>query len=362
MELTALALRSAAQKLRPYFQAHPVVVLTDQPLRNILHKPDLTGRMLQWAIELSEYGIEFQPRMVDFAGRWSLPVIRIRSRAPTAIPNRRTSGASYPTGVPRSNNEAEYEAILSGLDLALALSVSRLRVYSDSQLVVRHVQKEYEAKDARMARYLTKVRDTLQRHSCSLPIKEAILLPIHVQANPSIAEPPLAIPLRQAKQTPRVDGRHYKVPPDRHSARRAQAGTQDPGASRPFHPDRGHLYKRSFTGPYLRAHSQGYYWPTMKKDAAAYVKKCDNVKACPHTTCAVGDVETNFRPLALRAVGHGHSRTPTSRSRPEEILLVATDYFSKWVEAEAYASIKDKDVTKFVWKNIICRLESPKPL
>ncbi|RVX18264.1 Transposon Ty3-I Gag-Pol polyprotein [Vitis vinifera] len=63
MELTALALRSAAQKLRPYFQAHPVVVLTDQPLRNILHKPDLTGRMLQWAIELSEFGIEFQPRL-----------------------------------------------------------------------------------------------------------------------------------------------------------------------------------------------------------------------------------------------------------------------------------------------------------
>ena len=88
------------------------------------------------------------------------------------------------------------------MDLALALSVSRLRVYSDSQLVVRHVQKKYEAKDARMARYLTKVRDTLQRFTewtiekikrtenryadalagiaASLPIKEAILLPIHV--------------------------------------------------------------------------------------------------------------------------------------------------------------------------------------
>ena len=63
VELTALALRSAAQKLRPYFQAHPVVILTDQPLRNILHKPDLTGRMLQWAIELSEFGIEFQPKL-----------------------------------------------------------------------------------------------------------------------------------------------------------------------------------------------------------------------------------------------------------------------------------------------------------
>ncbi|RVW59785.1 hypothetical protein CK203_100620 [Vitis vinifera] len=59
----SLSPSSAAQKLRPYFQAHPVVVLTDQPLRNILHKPDLTGRMLQWAIELSEFGIEFQPRL-----------------------------------------------------------------------------------------------------------------------------------------------------------------------------------------------------------------------------------------------------------------------------------------------------------
>ncbi|RVW69828.1 Transposon Ty3-I Gag-Pol polyprotein [Vitis vinifera] len=190
MELTVLALRSATQKLRPYFQAHLVVVLTDQPLRNILHKPDLTGRMLQWAIELANL-----PNTRNHAGksgglcRWS-KAIRL--------------------GFSASNNGVEYEAILSGLDLALALSASRLRVYNDSQLVVRHVQEEYEAKDERMTRYLTKVKDTLQRFAewtikkikrtenrradalasiaASLPIKEAILLPIHVQINPSIAE------------------------------------------------------------------------------------------------------------------------------------------------------------------------------
>ena len=94
--------------------------------------------------------------------------------------------------------------------LALALSVSKLRVYSDSQLVVRHVQKEYEAKDERMARYLAKVRDILQRFTkwtiekikrtengrtdalagivVSLPIKETIFLPVHVQANSSVTE------------------------------------------------------------------------------------------------------------------------------------------------------------------------------
>ena len=96
------------------------------------------------------------------------------------------------------------------MELALALSVSKLRVYSDSQLVVRHVQKEYEAKDERITRYLTKVRDTLQQFiewtiekikrtengradalagiAASFPIKEAILLPIHVQTNPFVAE------------------------------------------------------------------------------------------------------------------------------------------------------------------------------
>ena len=50
-----------------------------------------------------------------------------------------------------SNNKAKYEAILSRLDLVLALSVSKLRIYNDSQLVVGHVRKEYEAKDERMS-------------------------------------------------------------------------------------------------------------------------------------------------------------------------------------------------------------------
>ena len=43
----------------------------------------------------------------------------------------------------------------------------------------------------------------------------------------------------------------------------------------------------------------------------------------------------------------------------KKLLLIATDYFNKWVEAKTYASIKDKDVTKFVWKNIICRFGIP---
>ena len=52
---------------------------------------------------------------------------------------------------------------------------------------------------------------------------------------------------------------------------------------------------------------------------------------------------------------------PTAPAQ-KKFLLVATDYFSKWVEAEPYASIKDKDVTKFIWKNIICRFGIPQTI
>ena len=63
LERASLALRTAAKKLRPYFQVHPVVVLTDLLLRGIIHKPDLSGRMAHWVMELSEYGIQYKLRL-----------------------------------------------------------------------------------------------------------------------------------------------------------------------------------------------------------------------------------------------------------------------------------------------------------
>lgn len=58
----AFALVITAQRLRPYFQAHTIRILTDQPLRMILHKPKTSGRIVKWLIELSEFDIEYHPR------------------------------------------------------------------------------------------------------------------------------------------------------------------------------------------------------------------------------------------------------------------------------------------------------------
>ncbi|RVX11555.1 Transposon Ty3-I Gag-Pol polyprotein [Vitis vinifera] len=334
----SLSSSKCCSKAPPLFSSSPSDC-TDRPaLRSILHKPDLTGRMLQWAIELSEFGIEFQPRlskkgqvMADFVLEYS----RRPDQHHESVPTGEHLEQAIRLGFSASNNEAEYEAILSGLDLALALSVSKLRIYSDSQLVVRHVQKEYEAKDSRMARYLAKVRSTLQQFTewtiekikradngradalagiaASLPIREAILLPIHVQANPSVAENSTCNSI-EADQADDQEWTHD-------IAEYLRTGTL------PEDPKRAHK---------IRVQAARFH-PDWGAPVQAILHR------------ALSSLSWAFR----------GPWDPPAAPAQKKFLLVATDYFSKWVEAEAYASIKDKDVTKFVWKNIVCRYGIP---
>ena len=62
MEKLAFALVTTARKLRPYFQAHTIVLLTNHPLRKAISKLDAAGQLIQWLIELSEFDIDYQLR------------------------------------------------------------------------------------------------------------------------------------------------------------------------------------------------------------------------------------------------------------------------------------------------------------
>ena len=82
MEKWALALVVAARKLRPYFQAFPISVIINQPLRQTLHKPNASSRLVKWAIELSEFDIDYKPRttikaqaMADFVVEFAEPEV-----------------------------------------------------------------------------------------------------------------------------------------------------------------------------------------------------------------------------------------------------------------------------------------------
>ncbi|TQE09811.1 hypothetical protein C1H46_004585 [Malus baccata] len=81
IEKLALALVMSTRKLRPYFQAHSIIVLTNPHLRQILQSPEISGRMIKWAITLSEFDISYQPKpaekgqaMADFIADFTYPV------------------------------------------------------------------------------------------------------------------------------------------------------------------------------------------------------------------------------------------------------------------------------------------------
>ena len=80
MEKLALALVTAARKLKPYFQAHVIIVLTNQPLKKAMSSLEAVGRMALWAIDLSEFDVRYRPRtsmkgqvMADFIAEYTQP-------------------------------------------------------------------------------------------------------------------------------------------------------------------------------------------------------------------------------------------------------------------------------------------------
>ncbi|CAA0830710.1 Unknown protein, partial [Striga hermonthica] len=161
MEKLAFALIIAARKLRPYFLEHSIVVFTTYPLRQVLHRPDTSGRMIKWAIELGQFDIQYRPRtaikaqvLSDFIAEftpgvsasiedptWTLYVdgsstaIRAGGGIVLVSPDQQVFCYSVAFTFPATNNEAEYEALLSGLRFDESMNVSSLRILSDSQLL-----------------------------------------------------------------------------------------------------------------------------------------------------------------------------------------------------------------------------------
>ena len=59
IEKLAFALITTSRKLRHYFQAHVLNIMTDHPLKKAMNKLEVAGRLIQWAVELSEFDIKY---------------------------------------------------------------------------------------------------------------------------------------------------------------------------------------------------------------------------------------------------------------------------------------------------------------
>ncbi|XP_065015514.1 uncharacterized protein LOC135642962 [Musa acuminata AAA Group] len=158
IEKLALALVLSARKLRPYFQAHPVEVITDQLL------------LADFIAELTQVGDE-DPEQPPEA--WVLHVDgSANSKGAGAglvlqSPDGRSFERSLRFGFQATNNEAEYEVLLAGLRLALEMQVVAIRVLTDLQLVAEQLSGGYETRDPTMAKYLAQFAGRRFREFCA---------------------------------------------------------------------------------------------------------------------------------------------------------------------------------------------------
>ncbi|GAV86323.1 RVT_3 domain-containing protein [Cephalotus follicularis] len=186
VEKYAYALIISAKKLRPYFQAHTIKVLTDKPLKQVLAKPETSSRLIKWSVELGEYDVKFEARstiksqvLADFV-RDNTPTECMEedpSESERGIWKLSVDGSSCLTGsgaglvltsadgwtleyalrfkFKATNNEVEWEALIAGLKIAKHLEVQKIEASSDSQLVVGLKNGEYEAREDPMVKYLS---------------------------------------------------------------------------------------------------------------------------------------------------------------------------------------------------------------
>ncbi|XP_048493257.1 uncharacterized protein LOC125493781 [Beta vulgaris subsp. vulgaris] len=195
VEKFGLALLIACRKLRTYFLAHSILVYTDQPLKQLLHKMDASGRMLKWDVELNMFDLAFEPRkaikgqaLADFIveltrlaiefvqdlaegkRHWTLMVDgsstaeRLWSWDHLSIT--RSSWDKFEYAIifqfQASNNEAEYEALLAGIKMCKAAGALEIEAKTDSLLVVSQVNRDFECKEAFMSKYMKLIQEEIK--------------------------------------------------------------------------------------------------------------------------------------------------------------------------------------------------------
>ena len=158
MEKLAFALVTAAHKLKPYFQAHTIIVLTNKPLRWAMSNPEAASRLALWAIELSKFDVQYHPRTAikgQVVANFIAEFINGEDKGADEYPqwsihkdgssNKQAGGAGVVLlsiegdkiecmiclDFPTTNNEAEYEALVAGLDLAKAAGDANVVLYYD---------------------------------------------------------------------------------------------------------------------------------------------------------------------------------------------------------------------------------------
>ncbi|GJX29011.1 reverse transcriptase domain-containing protein [Tanacetum coccineum] len=399
MEKLVLSLVFAAKRLRRYFQAHPIAVVTDQPIKQIISRPDVAGRLQKWSVMLGEHNITYWPRtsvkgqiLADFLvekpdeSPSDTSVVETPQEPWTLF----TDGSSC-VDFTASNNEAEYEALIAGLRIAAQMGVRNVHVSVDSKLVANQVLGAYVAKEENMIKYLEKVKslvsgfanfsisqvprsknkkaDALSKIASTSFAHLSKQVLVEILKEKSIQEKEVTTVVEEdgpTWMTPIIEYlKEGTLPDDRKEASKLRI------KARQYELLEGILYRRSFLKPWLRcvgplqadyvireihegscsmhagprsvvakAMRLGYYWPTMHRDAREMIRTCNDcqihrpVPRNPQQPLTPITAPWPFYKWGIDIAGP----FPEGPGKVK-FFIVDVDYFTKWIEAKAVATI-----------------------
>ncbi|GJZ59433.1 reverse transcriptase domain-containing protein [Tanacetum coccineum] len=353
MEKLVLPLVHASKRLKRYFQAHPIIVITDQPIQQ--ESPDT---LMGEEEELLEPWILFTDGSSLIDGSWAGLILTNPEGMEFTYALRFKFDAT--------NNEAEYETLISGLKIAEQMGVKNLQANVNSR-------SENKKADA-----LSKIASTSFAHLSKQVLVEEL------KENSISAVEVLAVVEEEGDtwMTP-----IFKYLMDETLPVEVKKARAVKRKSWQFSIINGTLYKKTFLEPWLqcvgplqanyvlreihegscimhagtrsvvaKALRIGYYWPTMHEDARKLIRACQD--------CQV------HKPVRR---SHQQKLSPITSLWPfykwgidifgpflegpgkVKFLIVAIDYFTKWIEAKSVATITGNQIKKFVWDNIVCR-------
>ncbi|KAK0580513.1 hypothetical protein LWI29_002813 [Acer saccharum] len=278
-----------------------------------------------------------------------------------------------------TNNQVEYEALLAGLRVCIALGADELEIYSDSQVVVNQVMDEYQVREEHMIAYLDIAKRLLRKFkmykirqipreenekvdalsklaSATMSIRSKAISVAHL-TKLSTAEPE-EVMITEIRPSPgdwTAQLRKYLeenvLPEDTMEAKRVK-----------YRSTRGvcgnHTGGKSLAYKVLR---QGFYWPTLFAEAQRFAESCETFQRIANDIRRPLELLRSltspwpFAMWGLDLIGP----MPTGTKGGAKHAIVAVDYFTKWAEAEALVHITESNTTSFVRKNIIYRFGIP---
>ncbi|XP_031392283.1 uncharacterized protein LOC116204334, partial [Punica granatum] len=459
IEKMCCALVWVMQRLRQYTLYHTIRLLSKaDPLKYLLGSPSSMRNIAKWRCQLTEYDIEYVPRtsvkgqaiadhLAEFPIEDDTPInsdfpdegiLRVDEEEDGTVWKMYFDGAVNSTGSGIgavlispdgryypiaakvnflcTNNVAEYEACILGLQAAIDFKVKELEVFGDSMLTIFQTLGQWKTKDAKLVpyhEYLEELAENFKKISFTYTpriknqfadalatlasmvsiTKENLIEPLEIE----IAKGPAYCDTIEAtdEQPWYEDIKHFlqtgQYPTfanrrDRKTLRRLATHYFLSGET---------LYRRSFDATLLRCVDEneaqrlmgeihegscgphmsglmltkklmrlGYFWSTMEADCAKHVRHChlcqayaDQIKAPPNELRPMA-APWPFSMWGIDVIGPINPKA----SNGHMFILVAIDYFTKWIEAITLASVTANAVARFLKRDIIARYGVPETI